>query len=282
MRIFIAGTGFSGAMIAKQLVNAGHEVFGLNRKGVLDSVPQVQMLSGNVLDPRSLAPLQALPEMDVMVSALSATGVKDRNLYRELYVEGPVRIARMLPWAGESKCWLLGSTGVYGEERGEWVTEDTEARPLHHGGQVQLEAERALRAEMGHLSVLRLSGLYGPSRTRLIRQALRKRPYFKADLWSNQIHVEDVAGVVGYVIENELMPEVLLVSDDHPVQRQEIFDWIRQETGYVEGVYDEDHPGAGRNRGNKRVSNERLKGLGYRMIHPDYRSGLRHYLPSIP
>jgi len=282
MRIFVAGTGFSGARIAGRLADDGHEVYGLNRKGILAGCGSVRMLSGDVLEPESLDPLQDLPPIDAMVSALSATGVRDPERYRTLYTDGPVQLVNRLPWRDRSRVWLLGSTGVYGEEEGEWVEEDTPAAPLHRGGAVQLQAEQTLRSAVDHLSVLRLSGLYGPGRTRLIRQALRKRPYFKPDLWSNQIHVDDVAGVVQFLIDKQEMPEVLLVSDDKPVQRKEIFDWVRAETGCPEGHLDEDHPGAGRNRGNKRVRNARLKQLGYRMIHTDYRSGLRPYLSLTP
>jgi nucleoside-diphosphate-sugar epimerase len=227
------------------------------------------------LEPGGLSGLNALPEMDVMVSALSGTGLKDPARYRELYVEGPVRVAERLRWSGGAKVYLLGSTGVYGEDDGELITEDSPATPLHRNGEVQLEAEAAVRGAVDACCVLRLSGLYGPGRTRLIRQALRKRPWFKPEVWANQVQVEDVAGVIDFLIGEDRMPELLLVSDDRPALREEIFTWIRQATGYAEGVLDEDHPErAGRNRGNKRVSNQRLRETGYCFRYPDYQAGL--------
>lgn len=282
MRIFVAGTGFSGARVAKKLVEHGHEVVGLNRQGCLEDSAGMHMVAGDVLQPDSLVALKDLPPFDAMISALSASGFRDPELYRSLYVHGPENLSKALCWKNEKRLWLLGSTGVYGEESGEWVDEDTPAKPLHRGGRVQLEAEHHLRSVFDQFSVIRLSGLYGPDRTRLIRQALRMRPYFKADIWSNQIHVDDVAGILTFLVDRETMPEVLLASDDLPVQRKEIFDWIRSEKNCADGLLDEDHPAAGRNRGNKRVRNTRLRELGYKLIHPDYRSGLKQYLDSIP
>jgi nucleoside-diphosphate-sugar epimerase len=280
MRIFVAGTGFSGSRIARALAASGHEVYGLNRSGRLEEPGAVRMVAGDVLDANTLCPLRDLPPMDAMVSALSAGGVRDPDAYRKLYVEGPARIVASLNWAASVRVWLLGSTGVYGENGGGWVDEETPAEPLHRSGQVQLEAEAALRGAVDHLSVLRLSGLYGPGRTRLIRQALRRRPFLKPDVWANQIHVDDVAGAVCFLAEQCLFPEVLLVSDDRPALRQEIFSWVRERTEFPEGLYDEDHPRSARDRGNKRVLNQRLRTLGYRMRHPDFRSGLLDLLPA--
>lgn len=275
MRIFVAGTGFTGSRIAKRLAASGHEVVGMNRSGRLEGAPGVRMVAGDVLSAGGLEGLRGLPEMDAMVSALSGTGQTDRQRYRELYVEGPGRVVEALRWRTRTRVWWLGSTGVYGESAGGWVDEETPVNPAHRNGEVQVEAEEALYAGVETASVLRLSGLYGPGRTRLIRQALRRRAWFKPEVWANQIHAEDVAGVVGFLAERELWPRLLLVSDDRPARRQEIFEWIREMTGCPEGIYDEDHPSRrGRNRGDKRVSNRRLRDLGADLRYPDYRAGL--------
>jgi len=276
MRIFVAGTGFTGARIARALVDAGHAVWSMNRSGRANLPSGVRLLAGDVLSPASLEPLSELPGMDLMISTLSGTGQKDPEAYRALYVDGPRRLSERLKWNGPSRVWLLGSTGVYGESEGGWVDETTPTEPLHRGGKVQVEAEHAIRAGCDACCVLRLSGLYGPGRVRLIRQALRKRSWYKPEVWSNQIHGDDVARAVAFLAgRNDPPPPVLLLSDDLPVKRREVFEWVRAESGLPEGLLNEDHPHRrGRNRGNKRVSNRRLRELGYRLKYPTFREGL--------
>jgi nucleoside-diphosphate-sugar epimerase len=274
-RIFVAGTGFTGSRILNHLSDLGHQVVGMNRSGVCERVSG-PVVAGDVLSGEGLDRLGSLEPFDLMVSTLSGSALRDPDAYRALYVDGPRRIAEALPWKSSPRVWILGSTGVYGESNGEWVDEGVPARPLHEKGQVQLDAEEALHASFDQSCVLRLSGLYGPGRTRLVRQALRKRPLFKADIWSNQIHGDDVAHVVGQLVQrNEPPPELLLVSDDEPTQRKEIFTWIREQMDAPEGLYDEDHPKMqGVDRGNKRISNKRLRELGIELKYPSFREGL--------
>jgi nucleoside-diphosphate-sugar epimerase len=202
MRIFIAGLGFCGTAAAVRLRMDGHDVLGSNRSGIspLDGLPCVAM---DVLSPGGLEGLRAIPEpFDLMIHALSGAGLRDPADYRSLVVDGPRRVADALRWSGIRQMWYLGSTGVYGVNDGSWVDEQTPATPLHLNGELQLCAEEALASAAERVCVLRLSGLYGPGRTRLLRQALRKRPYFKADVWSNQIHRDDVAGVLAFLAAN--------------------------------------------------------------------------------
>lgn len=280
MRIFVAGAGFTGTRIVNRLHADGHAVICLNRSGNAEVPEGVRRVAGDVLRPETLGSLDGPPPVDLMISTLSGTGLGDPADYRALYVDGPRRIAERLRWTGPSRVWMLGSTGVYGEAGGALVDEDTPAEPLHRNGEVQLEAEQALRNGCDASCVLRLSGLYGPGRVRMVRQALRRRPYFKPDGWANQIHGDDVAGVVAFLASRtEPPPPLLLVSDDRPARRREIFDWIRAETGHPEGCIDEDHPRAARNRGDKRVDNRRLRSLGAPLRYPGYREGYRELLP---
>lgn len=282
LRIFVAGTGFTGSRILNALQQDGHEVTGMNRSGRSPEGVEVPVVAGDVLAPGGLRRLSRLEPVDLMISTLSGSSLRDPEDYRRLYVDGPRRLAEAVAWRGEPTVWVLGSTGVYGECGGEWVNEDTPACPLHAKGQVQLDAETAVRQAVPHACVLRLSGLYGPGRTRLVRQALRKRPFFKPEIWSNQIHGDDVARVIAQLVDRtEAPPELLLVSDDQPTQRKEIFQWVRQQMGAPDGLYDEDHPHMrGANRGNKRISNQRLRELGIELAYPGFREGLRPLLAN--
>ncbi|MDF3128411.1 NAD-dependent epimerase/dehydratase family protein [Kiritimatiellaeota bacterium B1221] len=271
MRILVAGTGFTGSRILTALRKSGHEVLGLNRRGEGSGI-----LAGDVLVPESLKKLKTLPAFDLLISTLSGSGQRDPERYRSIYVDGPRRMMDQMIWRGAPQVWMLGSTGVYGVGDGRWVDETTPAEPVHRTGQVQVDAEQALQAHCDQTCVLRLSGLYGPGRTRLIRQALRKRPFLKPELWANQIHADDVAGLVAFLVDRETAPPTrLLVSDCQPAPRKEIFEWVRKEMNLPEGLYDEDHPvRAGADRGNKRVDSSKMQALGYKLKYPGFRDGL--------
>lgn len=281
MHVHIAGLGYSGQAIARELLAAGFRVSGLNRSGI-SPVPGVDLRAADVLQPGTLVPLRHLPPVDWMVCALSGTGTRDPVAYRSLYVDGPASAADALPWSGPRRVLFLGSTGVFGDTQGDWVDESTPPDPAHRAGEVQCEAEAALAAVTDTACILRLSGLYGPGRVRLIRQALRRRPYLKPDIWSNQVHRDDVAGAVRFVLTQPTPPPpLLLLSDPAPALRREIFDWVRHTLQAPDGWYDEDHPHrAQTDRGNKRVSSRRIQALGYTFRVPDYRAGLRPELPE--
>lgn len=282
MRILVAGTGFTGKRILTRLQKSGHEVWGLNRSGALAEMKEGRILKGDVLLEDGLKNLAALPEMDLLISTLSGTGQSDPKAYRSVYVDGPRRIVDQLKWRDASRVWMLGSTGVYGVKDGGWVDENTEVNPLHRNGEVQVAAETALASSCMQSCVLRLSGLYGPGRVRLIRQALRKRDFLKPEVWANQLHAEDVAGLVSFLVERKRPPpSLLLVSDAEPALRKDIFTWLRREMNCPEGTLDEDHPTrAQTDRGNKRIDSSRMQSLGYRLRYPSFREGLGELLPT--
>jgi len=276
MRILIAGTGFTGEKIIQALAAEGHQLWGVNRSGSCKGLESwITLYRADVISGEGLEQLKRLPPMDLLICAMSGSGQRDSAAYRELYVSGPGRLTEALRWSATPKVWMLGSTGVYGEGEGEWVNEETLVNPMHRQGEVQVEAEEALRALKVQHSVFRLSGLYGPGRCRLIRQALRKRPFLKPKVWSNQIHGDDVAGVLRFFVEQGNPPACINVSDREPALRQEIFSWVRRRCRYPEGLLDEDHPPRAKtDRGNKRVSSRLLQDAGYPFTFPTYREGL--------
>lgn len=270
MRIFVLGTGYAGSRIAGELTACGHEVVGMNRRKLRDVVWQAE--EGDALSPPPR--LRQLGAFDAIVGCLSGTGRKDIGEYREIYVEGLRRVVETLTLASNPRVLFLSSTGVYGQHDGELVDESSPTSPVHAQGGVMLEAENMLDELSMDRCALRLSGIYGPGRWRMIQQAMRSRPYLKPDVWANQIHVDDIAGVVRQLFDQLVWPTRLIVSDDQPSLRREVFDWIRTEAGHPDGFVDEEHGRtATRNRGNRRMNNTRLRELGIHLRYPSYREG---------
>jgi nucleoside-diphosphate-sugar epimerase len=94
----------------------------------------------------------------------------------------------------------MSSSGVYGNCRGAWVTEDTPARPETARGGRRLDAETVAlawgRERDVPVIVLRVSGIYGPGRLPVdnIRKGL---PVIREEeaSYTNRIHADDLAQV---------------------------------------------------------------------------------------
>ena len=195
------------------------------------------------------------------VAALAALGIS------------PARLPG-LAWVG-----YLSTTGAYGDRQGAWVDEDSPTEPTHFSGVRMLEAER-LVAAAGGVS-LRLGGIYGPGRTRLIdavragRASIRPGPPH----WTNRIHRDDAAGALRHLIERSLagaaLAPVYVGVDDEPADEAEVLRWLAARLGLPEPPV---APSAarppGRPRGgNKRCRNARLRASGYAFAYPTFREG---------
>ena len=164
-KILIVGCGDLGAAIAKRLVDEEHEVVGLRRS--IQTSPRMQMLQGDVADAASLQALVALmPE--IVIYCVAASGQTDAA-YQAQYVTGLKNIL-----ASQSRnqqlqhVFFVSSTRVYGQETTAILDESISALPADFGGERLLEAEQLLSSLPCNATTLRLSGIYGPGRLRMI------------------------------------------------------------------------------------------------------------------
>ena len=161
-----------------------------------------------------------------------------------------------------SFCVFTGSTSVYPQNDGSTVAEDspTGGTPT---GDVLLEAERvALEAGGG---VVRLGGIYGPGRTRLIEAARTGAPTpGDPDGFINFIHRDDAAAAL-YHAGRLNLGGVWNAVDDRPVRRAELVEAIRNGSPLpdVAAVCDRRIPVTG-----KRVANTKLRATGWTPRYP--------------
>ena len=191
----------------------------------------------------------------------------------------------LLAARGADLDWLgyLSTTGVYGDQNGGWVDEDTPPAPSTARGKARLAAEQAWSALPGlPLHIFRLAGIYGPGRGPFekVRQGSARRIVKPGQVFS-RIHVEDIAQALEASIRQPRPGAVYNLCDDDPAPPQEVIAHAARlldmppppEVPFAEAdltpmarsFYAE----------NKRVRNDLVKReLGLRLIHPDYRSGL--------
>lgn len=273
-RILIAGCGYVGSALARRLAAAGHRVHGLRRRP--EGLPAgVHPVAADLLDPASLRALPAA--LDAVVYAASAGGGAE-PAYRAAYVDGLRNLLDALACLSEPprRAIFTSSTAVYGQHGGEWVDETSATEPADFRGRILLEAERLLAAGPFRATALRLGGIYGPGRTRLVESVRAGGVTIQpgGPWWTNRIHRDDCAGALAHLLALPAPEAVYLGVDDEPADRGEVLRWLAARLGAAEPRVTADAAGDPDARGgNKRCSNARLRASGWRPLFPTYREG---------
>lgn len=268
----IVGCGDIGTALAHRLGQRGWRVFGLRRD--TSALPEgIEPITADLTSPDK--PAQWPDRVDYLVYC-PAAGKRDAQLYQQLYVQG---LEHVLGWLRDSRrlprhLLQVSSTGVYAQKEGEWVTENSPALPESETGKILIQAEDvALRCGFP-ASVVRLAGIYGPGRNRLIEQ-VRRGLCVPAEppQYTNRIHREDAVGLLEHLLleadREELLAPCYLGVDDEPASMHEVAGWLAEQLGtrlLAEG------PVTGR-VGSKRCSNALARETGWAPRYPSYREG---------
>lgn len=154
------------------------------------------------------------------------------------------------------------------------------AQPTSFSSQALLQAERNIGQLYCKHIVVRFSGIYGPGRHRLISEVESGigRPA-EPEYWTNRIHSEDCAGVINYLIEENLSQKPLdslyIATDCEPVTQHNLREWLAAQLG-VSLTEQPSRPGLLR-----RLSNKRLIQAGYQFKFPTYREGYRSLINGL-
>ncbi len=276
-KILIVGCGDLGAAIAKRLVDEEHEVVGLRRS--IQTSPRMQMLQGDVADAASLQALVALmPE--IVIYCVAASGQTDAA-YQAQYVTGLKNIL-----ASQSRnqqlqhVFFVSSTRVYGQETTAILDESITALPADFGGERLLEAEHLLSSLPCNATTLRLSGIYGPGRLRMINLAKSPQQWPSKNSWSNRIHRDDAADFIVFLVQRILTEQAIascyIVTDSKPVSQYEVLTWLAKKMQLA-------LPGNSsvEAQGGKRLSNQLMLSSGFQLRYPDFSVGYQALINEI-
>ncbi len=266
-RVLIAGCGDVGSHAGSLLATMGHDVTGLRRSP--DRLPsEIRGLAADLTDPSTLD----LPEVDLLAYTASADG-RTEEAYRAAYVDGLRNVLAALP-TPPHRLVFVSSTAVYGQDDGTWVDEDSPTEPTGFSGRTLLEAEDVVRSAGG--VVLRLSGIYGPGRTRLIDQVRGGEAVCVegAASYTNRIHRDDCGAAVAHLLTLDEPAGVYLGTDDEPADRCEVYRWLADQLGVAPPPLVPPDQAPQRSRGgNKRCRNARLRATGWAPSYRSYRDG---------
>ena len=283
MHLVIFGCGYSGTAIARAFMADGFRVSGTTRSQDKAEALRAQGIEAFVFDGETLDATLA----DAMRSATHLVqSIAPREAGDPLLKLAGERIAALMPalsWIG-----YLSTVGVYGDHKGNWVSEETPCVPVSGRSRERLEAEAAwvgIGDRIGiPAAVLRLSGIYGPGRNAFVNLARgTARRLIKKDQVFNRIRVEDIGASARFLSDRKL-GGIYNVTDDRPGPPQDVIVEAARLMGVEpppEQAFEtaELTPMARSFYGeNKRVSNAKLKASGFSLAFPTYPQSLAQLL----
>jgi len=277
-RILVAGCGKLGGAIAQRLSRQA-EVFGLRRNP--DRIPEgVHPLGADLMNPEQVA--SVLPEnLDLVIYCLTPSDY-DEEGYRNAYVRGLENLISALGGRQLERLIFVSSSSVYSQNDDSWVDESSPTEPARFSGQMVLEGERTALNSDSPATVVRFSGIYGPTRNQFLEAVANGRmdPASPAP-FSNRIHEADAVAVVCHLADRALAGQSLescyLASDCEPVRLDEVVAWVREQLPCAAPGPDARKGGRA---GSKRCSNQRLLDSGFRFRYPDFRAGYREMIAA--
>ena len=271
--VLVAGCGDLGCELGRRLVGDGVATAGLRRSS--EPLPHgIATIAADVTQAGTLEQLAAF-RPSILVYSVAADSSSDDS-YRRHYVDGLRNMLAALQGAPLRHVFFVSSTRVYGQQAGAGdetaLDENVAAAPADFGGRRLLEAEALLQdLPCGH-TVLRLSGIYGPGRSRMLRLAADLAAWPADNRWTNRIHRDDAAAFIAFLIRRVLAGEAVqdcyIVSDSEPAPQYTVLQWLAQQLGH-DGLAVVAPPAAG----GKRLDNARMQQSGFRLAYPDYRTG---------
>jgi nucleoside-diphosphate-sugar epimerase len=256
-RLFIFGLGYTAARLAAAMEARGWEVISTGSAGTLrfDDAANVRL---------------ALADTDQVLSSVPPGADGD-----------PVLQAYGADLTGKPLTYL-SSTGVYGDTQGAWVDESAAVGTGRRTARAEADGEWLARGAR----VLRLPGIYGPSRSALERVEEGKAHRVDiADQVFSRVHVDDIVSAA--VLALEAPAGAYNVSDDLPCSQNEVIEHACALLGLPRPPLQSlDEAGLSPMARafyaeNRRVANGKAKRvLGWQPRYPTYREGLAALLAA--
>ena len=273
-RVLIAGCGYVGEAAANRFREAGWAV-----EGWTASAESAAKLSDRPYPVRAVdvTTAEASGNFDLVIHCVSSRG-GDEKQYRRLYFEGAKNLLRAFPAA---TLLFTSSTSVYAQIDGSVVDESSPAEPRHAKGQILRDTEDLVLASGG--IVARLGGIHGPGRsfflTRFLEGALPDQP----DRLINQVHRDDIVSALVLLADRRAACRgaIFNVVGDAPITARDAHTFLSSRLkNSLPAVSNEARPSK-RGQSNKRVSNRKLRALGWEPRYPTFELAMSEsILPS--
>jgi nucleoside-diphosphate-sugar epimerase len=278
-RVLIAGCGYVGQVTADLFHAAGWDVEGWTTSeksaAALSAKPYL-ICEANISNRDQVTKRPGT--FDAVIHCASSRG-GGLESYRQTYLNGA---HNLLDRFGEAKMLFTSSTSVYGQHDGSWVTEESETKPARETGRILLETEKLVLDHGG--IVARLAGIYGPKRSSLLSKLLAGTAVINPenDRFVNQVHRDDIASAIFLLLTHEAQgTQIYNVVDDQPMLRADCYRWLSQRLSRPLPPIGKSREQRKRSDSNKRVSNSKLRRLGWVLQYPTFAKAMEEsVLPS--
>jgi len=266
-RILIAGCGYVGQATGDLFHAAGWAVEGWTHSAKSAATLSAKPYPVYRVDIADQAQIRARAGVfDAVIHCASSSG-GGVEAYRQIYLNGARNL--LIRFSG-SQILFTGSTSVYAQCDGSWVTEESETKPAREEGRILLETEDLVLGDGG--IVARLGGIYGPGRSALLTKFLSGTAMIdpENDRFINQVHRDDIAGALFLLLNRPSRArEIYNVVDDQPILQSECYRWLAERMNRPVPPIGKAKGQPKRGASNKRVSNAKLRRLGW---VPQYRT----------
>lgn len=281
MTILIAGFGDLGHAIARQALEderwRATPILALRRSPPdLTGLPNVRWCAADLMNVETIttaiqAAENASPISHVVYCA--APNERTEQAYRRIYVNGLQNVVNAFKaHACQTPPMVLfvSSTAVYDSQSEGVFNESSPTEPRGFNGQVLCQAESWLLENSPRCTVLRLSGIYGPGKQRLLDSIARGMARVPADnhYVANRIHLEDAARAVLHLLGGG-HHGVFIGSDNCPLPLATLYANLAEMLDAPPPQLGEASPMMGK----KRLSNQKLLDTGFTFKWPDSLTG---------
>ena len=230
LKVLIVGCGQLGFSIVKNADSDVFKLYGFSRS-LRKSPASIEMHQVDILKIEAIDVIKLI-NPEIIIYAVSAD-TQSIESYQDHYVVGLKKTYEAILKLDHFKhLFFVSSTRVYGQKTTKILSELDIAEPSDYGGEALMEAETVARQLKDKATILRLSGIYGPNRKRMIQLAQSNPGNWPAtNNWSNRIHEEDAARFIVFLMKRIMMKESIeplyLVTDGVPTKQYDVLTWIR-------------------------------------------------------
>ena len=282
-QLLLCGHGYLGQAISRDFLAAGWEVIALSKSGDDGS------RACDITDSESVHQLKRFGVRPDFIVHCASSGRGGPDAYRSVYFEGCQNLLDAFPG---TPLLFTSSTSVYAQTDGSEVTEESPAEPDRETGKILRETEDLVLSHGGIIT--RLAGIYGPQRSVILKKFLSSEAIIEEDgqRYLNQIHRDDAAAAILHLSQLSLQisspsqisnprSQILNLSDSHPLTQRECYE-------NLSSIFSLPLPPTGprdpdRKRGwtHKRVSNAKLRTLGWAPRFPSFLDAVASIAPSL-
>jgi len=266
MKIAIIECGYIGYELARELKKKGHFIT-CTSKNPCNIKHYHDVQKALVMSNRDLKEMCLILDENDLIIVTTAISVQYKNSYHQI-AQTIKNCALQLQTP--KKIIFISDCTIYGHHQGKWVDESSSLNATDENSKSLIEAEKIIFSlfELDwKICILRIAKIYGPGQTLfdLLKPNLNEVIPGHGEYYTNMVHQKDVIGVILYILEHNMQGVFNVVDDDHPT-RKDFANLLYSKLKLAPPKFDPaiaEFP-----EYNKRVSNYRIKEMGYHFKFP--------------